>query len=112
MAEPSEACYSSNAMKMRLTVFAALTMAAPLAAGNASAGCLCRANGAEFEQGQLACLNLPDGPRLARCEKVLNNSSWKILKKGCLEMTELSDQGSALASLAPLPASPVSNRPQ
>lgn len=95
-------------MIKRLTVLAALLVAVPLTAGTASADCLCRANGTAFEQGQLACITLPDGPSLARCEKVLNNSSWKILKKGCLEMTELpvpdrSGESHLQASLTPMP---------
>ncbi|GLS33322.1 hypothetical protein [Neomesorhizobium albiziae] len=49
----------------------------------AYADCQCRANGREFEQGQLACLKLPDGMQLARCGMELNNSSWKKVQDGC-----------------------------
>ena len=49
----------------------------------AMADCQCRANGRSFEQGQVACLNLPNGPQLARCGKELNNSSWKKVQDGC-----------------------------
>ena len=49
----------------------------------AKADCQCRANGREFEQGQLACLKLPDGMQLARCGMELNNSSWKKVQDGC-----------------------------
>lgn len=45
--------------------------------------CVCRANGTTFEEGQVACLKLPSGNRLARCERVLNNTSWKMLGEGC-----------------------------
>jgi hypothetical protein len=49
----------------------------------AVAGCQCRANGREFQQGQLACLKLPGGTQLARCGMELNNSSWKKVQDGC-----------------------------
>src|SRR5262245_10316589 len=49
----------------------------------AIADCQCRANGRSFEQGQVACLKLPNGAQLARCGKELNNSSWKKVQDGC-----------------------------
>jgi hypothetical protein len=49
----------------------------------AMANCQCRANGRSFEQGQVACLRLPNGAELARCGKELNNSSWKKVQDGC-----------------------------
>ncbi|UUP19308.1 hypothetical protein [Nitratireductor thuwali] len=49
----------------------------------ATADCRCVANGARYVEGEQACLKMPDGPRLARCEKVLNNSSWKMLGRDC-----------------------------
>src|SRR5262245_54239877 len=49
----------------------------------AKANCQCRANGRTFEQGQVACLKLPNGTELARCGKELNNSSWKKVQDGC-----------------------------
>lgn len=51
----------------------------------AHADCKCVANGERFEEGQVACLTLPMGKKLAQCTKVLNNSSWKILQDGCPE---------------------------
>ncbi len=50
---------------------------------NAGPKCVCRANGTTFEEGQIACIRLPSGNKLARCEKVLNNTSWKMLGDGC-----------------------------
>jgi hypothetical protein len=49
----------------------------------AMANCQCRANGRSFEQGQVACLRLPNGAELARCGKELNNSSWEKIQDGC-----------------------------
>ncbi len=49
----------------------------------ATAECRCVANGARYAEGEQACLKMPDGPQLARCEKVLNNSSWKLLDQDC-----------------------------
>src|SRR5262245_12274087 len=49
----------------------------------AIANCQCLANGRSFEQGQVACLRLPNGAQLARCGKELNNSAWKQVQDGC-----------------------------
>ena len=62
-----------------LIAFAALAASQ----GPAAADCQCRANGRQFEQGQLACLKLPGGTQLARCGMELNNSSWKKVQDGC-----------------------------
>ena len=50
---------------------------------DALADCECRANGQTFKQGEVVCLKLPSGAQLARCEMVLNNSSWKKISDGC-----------------------------
>jgi hypothetical protein len=62
-----------------------VTLALMAAAQPARADCECLGNGTRYAQGQVACLKLPTGPVLARCEKVLNNSSWKRLQNGCPE---------------------------
>jgi hypothetical protein len=69
---------------MKLAVgFCLIVVALGIAPAPAMANCQCRANGREFEQGQVACLRLPDGAQLARCGKELNNSSWKKVQDGC-----------------------------
>jgi len=54
-------------------------------AGSAFAGakCQCRFNGGYIDEGQTACIKTPTGMSLARCEKVLNNTSWKTLNQPC-----------------------------
>ena len=58
-----------------------------LAAGAAQAGpdgdCSCRYNGGEVIEGQTACIKTAKGPTLARCERTLNNTSWKFLNQPC-----------------------------
>ncbi|EKF40991.1 hypothetical protein NA8A_17520 [Nitratireductor indicus C115] len=71
-----------------------LMMAAATSA--AKADCLCRANGEQYKHGQLVCLKLPQGSQLARCDKVLNNASWKFLGQSC-------ERISGLQSPAPKP---------
>ncbi len=45
---------------------------------------MCLANGRAYQQGELACLELPCmQPYLARCEMVLNNSSWRKVGDIC-----------------------------
>lgn len=51
----------------------------------AQADCECRANGRLYRHGELACLRLPTGDQLARCDMVLNNSAWKKVSDGCPE---------------------------
>ena len=45
--------------------------------------CTCRAQGTSFALGAVVCLKTPEGPRLARCERVLNNTSWTPLETPC-----------------------------
>ena len=53
--------------------------------GPAFAGpeCTCRHEGGDVAEGQTACIKSPNGMKMARCEKVLNNTSWKILDTPC-----------------------------
>jgi hypothetical protein len=45
--------------------------------------CTCRAQGADFTVGTMVCLATPSGARMARCEMVLNNTSWTFLPTPC-----------------------------
>ena len=45
--------------------------------------CTCRAAGTSHALGAVVCLKTPAGPRLARCERLLNNTSWKPLEVPC-----------------------------
>ena len=66
----------------------AIGLAAALPAGSASladADCTCRGPGVVAHHGETVCLHTPMGPRLARCEMVLNNSSWTFLPDPCPE---------------------------
>jgi len=49
----------------------------------ASAECTCRSRDVVANEGEVVCLNTPLGQRLARCDKVLNNSSWTFLQGAC-----------------------------
>ena len=44
---------------------------------------ICLANGQYFLPGELACLKRGDGEVLARCGRVLNNTSWKVVAPEC-----------------------------
>jgi len=45
--------------------------------------CSCRYQGEKYGLGTVVCLSTPSGQRLARCEMMLNNTSWKFLSDGC-----------------------------
>jgi len=52
---------------------------------NDHANCFCRAQGRSFAVGQNVCLHTPDGPRIAECGMVLNNTSWHFTDRPCPE---------------------------
>lgn len=65
---------------MALAIFPATT-AKSLAGGKID--CTCRFRGADYQLGDVVCLNGPNGPRLAQCQIVLNNTSWQRLETQC-----------------------------
>jgi hypothetical protein len=93
---------------MRLKVLGfATTIAVAALASPASADCTCRGPGVIAYHGQTICLKTPAGPRLARCEMVLNNSSWKFLAEACPEASLQSGHDFASKSAATHQISPV-----
>ncbi|MER9234210.1 hypothetical protein NKI56_19285 [Mesorhizobium sp. M0622] len=72
----------------------------------------CLANGKSFQIGQMACLTLAGQSHLARCEMVLNNTSWTKQRDGCPENTLAPHlQGTPISTPAPggVPAEPTEN---
>ena len=68
----------------------------------------CRANGQLFPAGGFACLTISGKQELARCDAVLNNSSWTTVREGCPggplpEMTATPEGGSSLRDAWALP---------
>ncbi|HEX8663322.1 MAG TPA: hypothetical protein VF744_04765 [Beijerinckiaceae bacterium] len=49
------------------------------------ANCYCRAQGKTFAVGETACLRTGEGPRVAECGMVLNNTSWQFTARPCPE---------------------------
>ena len=47
--------------------------------------CTCRVEGRSVAVGATACLRTADGPKLAECGMVLNNTSWQITRRPCPE---------------------------
>jgi hypothetical protein len=77
-------------MKRSLFPFAAIGIgfltALVFAASPASAGqdCECVGNGKKIKEGGVVCLQIGSSTRyLARCERNLNNTSWKKIADGC-----------------------------
>jgi hypothetical protein len=91
----------------RLAPYAAVALVAALdALGATAAGGTCRAQGRHFELGQTACLTTPNGPRLATCAMVLNNSSWQFSEVPCT-VSDVSPPGSSRPALARRDRAPV-----
>ena len=78
---------------------AALTV--PALAGQNGIACRCLYQGKTFEQGETVCIRVDGRSRLARCDMVLNNSSWTFLtaRNGC--------PTALMSPLPPRPASPL-----
>jgi hypothetical protein len=77
------------------------TLVATLAlAGEASADCTCRALGRDFDLGRSVCMPTPTGFRLATCDMVLNNTSWRISSTPCV-VASAADAAQQAASSVP-----------
>lgn len=50
---------------------------------HAGPNCTCRHSGGDVLEGETACIKTPRGMGMARCERVLNNTSWKMLDAPC-----------------------------
>jgi hypothetical protein len=61
----------------------ALCLLATVAATAGEHGCTCKYAGGDVKQGETACIKTSKGKSLARCEMVLNNTSWKVLDQPC-----------------------------
>lgn len=47
----------------------------------------CLANGKSYQLGQVACLTVSDQSHMARCDLVLNNTSWTKIDDTCPDNT-------------------------
>jgi len=54
-----------------------------LVASEEKPNCVCRAKDVTAREGQIVCLATPNGMQLARCERILNNTSWRFLQRRC-----------------------------
>lgn len=67
---------------LRLAIMALVLGVAPLSAAEQHS-CRCLYDGGAISEGGTACLKTSSGYVLARCGKVLNNTSWKFLGQSC-----------------------------
>lgn len=68
-------------MRLGWTLVLYFLATVPAAAGEN--GCTCKFVGGDVKQGDTACISTAQGKSLARCEMVLNNTSWTILNQPC-----------------------------
>lgn len=69
---------------MRPILAAAAAILVGAVSSSASADCTCRArDGIRALLGETICIPSSAGPRLARCDQVLNNTSWTFLEAPC-----------------------------
>lgn len=68
-------------MRVELAIALYLLATVPAAAGEN--GCTCKFVGGDVKQGETACISTAQGKSLARCEMVLNNTSWTVLNQPC-----------------------------
>ena len=71
-------------MRNSLLIFC-LFMIGSLFASPAYSGpdCTCRYKGKNLPEGQSTCLKTANGYKVAKCARVLNNTSWKFTQKAC-----------------------------
>jgi len=61
--------------------------------------CECLGNGKRIKEGSVICLQIGSSQRyLARCERNLNNTSWKKISDGC-PVSQISPRTSRSAAL-------------
>ena len=87
----------------------AFAMAAPAAA---FADQQCLANGKSYKVGQVACLTVSDQSHMARCDLVLNNTSWTKIGDTCPDNTmkpHLKVTPIAMPAHNAVPTEPIAN---
>lgn len=89
---------------MKISLLTALALCTLATAVEAGENCTCRARNVEAQEGQTVCVRTPSGSQMARCEKVLNNTSWRFLGTPCPVSENQPDQGSTPERLAGLTA--------
>jgi hypothetical protein len=80
---------------MRWLLFAPALLSLVVSGAAAEPTFRCRAHGIRASQGETLCIPTHAGPQLARCGKVLNNSSWTFLERGCSAPTAAPEGGEA-----------------
>jgi hypothetical protein len=83
---------TSGGARMRIFVIVLSIAFIGLSASSANAECTCRNRDIDVSEGKTVCVQTPKGPQLARCEKVLNVTSWRFLGEGCLVVGVEGDQ--------------------
>jgi hypothetical protein len=87
------------------TATLAMTSATPVLAAQE-----CLANGKSFQVGQVTCLTIADESHLARCDMVLNNTSWTKIHDDCPGNTPPPHPTSISTPVpSPMPREPTEN---
>jgi len=89
-----------HARTRRLALIGGFAAAAYFLASSAFAGqdCECLGNGKRVKEGSVICLQIGSSQRyLARCERNLNNTSWKKITDGC-PLSQMSPRTSTMAA--------------
>ncbi|MEO1745508.1 MAG: hypothetical protein AAFR13_03165 [Pseudomonadota bacterium] len=68
----------------RATILLATALVAvSMGAAHAEPKCSCRYQGVDIPEGQTICIKLNGAEQLMQCDRVLNNTAWKQVQKGC-----------------------------
>ena len=68
---------------MRLSVLTILSLGVFTVPALAGEDCKCRGPNVEASEGETVCIVTSSGAQMARCERVLNNTSWTFLGTPC-----------------------------
>ncbi|RWA75636.1 hypothetical protein EN836_11515 [Mesorhizobium sp. M1C.F.Ca.ET.193.01.1.1] len=92
------------------SVLCPIGLALALAPAPVVAAPACLANGKSFEVGETACLTVGGKSHLARCDMVLNNTSWTKIKDECPgEVPKPHPTSISTPASGPVPTEPTEN---
>ena len=66
-----------------VAIFAIFLVISQLVSAQTKTPCTCRFQGEDFVLGEEVCMDRSTGSTMARCEMVLNNTSWKFIETPC-----------------------------
>jgi len=91
----------ARSLRIALSIVCLAVLGFSMPPAFAGQDCECLGNGKRIKQGGVVCLQIGSSQRyMARCERNLNNTSWKKISDGC-PVAQISPLTATTASLVP-----------